>query len=121
MCAEYTSLVTAMKALTQGETPNTVTLQVAENAWSTRPDAESWGVITLEFEADALHGDNVKVATAYEGSVDLFSRKKDGAGWVPLITGCLTDHCDGAWSLESHQYETETGLFHWEWTFQVEG
>ena len=62
MCAEYTSLVTAMKALTQGEEPNTVTLPVAENAWTTRPDAESWGVIALEFEADALHGDNVKVA-----------------------------------------------------------
>ena len=121
MCAEYTSLVTAMKALTQGATPNTVTLPVAANAWTTRPDAESWGVIALEFEADALHGDNVKVATAYEGSVDLYSRKKDGAGWVPLITGCLTDNCDGAWSLNSHQYERETGLFHWEWTFQVEG
>jgi hypothetical protein len=53
--------------------------------------------------------------------VDLFSRKKDGAGWVDEITGVLIDHCEGAWSLNSHQYETETGLFHWEWTFQVEG
>ena len=121
MCVEYTSLAAAMKALTQGATPNTVTLPVAENAWTTRPDAESWGVIALEFEADALHGDNVKVATAYEGSVDLFSRKKDGAGWVPLITGTLAEYCDSAWSLNSHQYERETGLFHWEWTFQVVG
>ena len=121
MCAEYTALVAAMKALTQGTEPNTVTLPVAENYWHTRPDAESWGVIALEFEADSLHGDNVKVATAYEGSVDLFSRAKDGAGWVELITGCLTDHCDGAWSLNSHQYENETRIFHWEWTFQVEG
>ena len=40
---------------------------------------------------------------------------------VPLITGCLKDHCDGDWSLNSHQYERETGLFHWEWTFQIEG
>jgi len=120
MCAEYTALVAAMKALTQGEKPNQITLPVAENAWNTRPDAESWGVIALEFEADSLHGDNIKVATAWEGSVDLFSRKKDGAGWVPLICGTLTDHCDGAWSLNSHQYETETGIFHWEWTFQVE-
>ena len=121
MCTEYTQLVAAMKALTQGEKPNQITLPVAENAWATRPDAESWGVIALEFEADSLHGDNIKVATAYEGSADLFSRKKDGAGWVPLICGCLTDHCDGAWSLISHQYESETGLFHWEWAFQIEG
>lgn len=121
MCAEYTSLVAAMKALTQGESPNEITLPMAENAWTTRPDAESWGVIALEFEAGILYGDNLKVATAYEGSVDLFSRKKDGAGWVDEITGVLIDHCEGAWSLNSHQYETETGLFHWEWTFQVEG
>ena len=121
MCAEYTALVAAMKALTQGETPNTVSLPMAENGWNTRPNAESWGVIALEFEADSLHGDDVKVATAYEGSVDLFSRNRNGAGWVDLITNTLTAYCDGAWSLNSNQYETETGLFHWEWTFQVEG
>jgi len=121
MCTEYTNLVAAMKALTQGETPDTITLPVAENAWNSRPDAESWGIIALEFEAGSLHGDNVKVATAYEGSVDLFSRKKDGCGWVNLITRTLTDYCDGAWSLNSHQYEHETKLFHWEWSFQVEG
>lgn len=121
MPEEYTALVNAMKALSQGETPNTVTLKVAENGWNTRPDADSYGVIALEFEADALYGDDRKAATAYEGSMDLFSRKKDGDGWVALITGTLTDHCDGAWSLNSHQYERETGLFHWEWAFQIEG
>ena len=121
MASEYTALVTAMKALTQGEEPNTVTRAVAEDGWNTRPDADSYGIVALEYETDALRGDNRKVATAYEGSVDLFSRKKDGDGWVPLICGALTDHCDGAWSLNSHQYERETGLFHWEWTFQVEG
>ena len=121
MPTEYTNLVTAMKALTQGETPNTVTLPMAENGWNTRPDADSYGVIALEFEADALYGDDRKAATAYEGSVDLFSRKKDGDGWVPLITGTLAEYCDSAWSLNSHQYERDTGLFHWEWTYQVEG
>ena len=119
MCAEYTSLVTDMKSLTQGETPNQITLPMAENAWNTRPDAESWGVIALEFEADALYGDDRKAATAYEGSVDLFSMVKGGAGWIQMITGTLTEHCDGAWSLNSFQYERETGLFHWEWTFDI--
>ena len=23
------------------------------------------------------------------------------------------------WELNSHQYERDTGLFHWEWTFEV--
>ena len=92
MCTEYTNLVKAMKELTQGESPDTVTLPMAENAWNTRPDAESWGVITLDFEADALRGDDVKTVTAWEGSVDLFSRKKDGAGWVAKITGTNKDN-----------------------------
>ena len=121
MPTEYTQLVAALKALTQGETPNTVTLLMAEDGWNTRPDADSYGIVALDFEADALRGDNIKCVTAYEGSVDLFSRKRDGDGWIPLITSALTAHCDGAWELNSRQYERETGLFHWEWVFQLEG
>ena len=121
MPTEYTQLVAALKALTQGETPNTVTLLMAEDGWNTRPDADSYGIVALDFEADALRGDNIKCVTAYEGSVDLFSRKRDGDGWIPLITSALTAHCDGAWHLNSRQYERETGLFHWEWVFQLEG
>ena len=122
MPQEYTNLVTALKSLTQGEKPGAViTLPMAENEWNTRPDANSYGIVALDFEADALHGDNVKQITAYEGSVDLFSRSKDGAGWVELIDATLTEYCEGAWSLNSHQYERENNIFHWEWVFQVEG
>ena len=121
MPTEYTQLVAALKALTQGEAPNKVTLPMAEDEWDTRPDTVSYGIVQLDFEADALHGDNLKVATAYEGSVDLFSLVRSGAGWVPLITAALNLHCDGCWTLNRHTFERETGLFHWEWTFQVEG
>ena len=122
MPEEYTQLVTALKALTQGESPAAaVTLPMAEDEWNTRPDAESYGIVALDFEVDALRGDCRKTVTAYEGSVDLFSRSKSGAGWVPLIAATLTEYCDGCWSLNAHMYERETGLFHWEWTFQVEG
>ena len=122
MPEEYTALVTALKALTQGESPaQVVTLPMAEDDWNTRPDTVSYGTVRLDFEADALRGDNVKQCTAYEGSVDLFSLQRGGAGWVPLITAALTEHCEGAWSLNTHMYERETGLFHWEWAFQVEG
>ena len=121
MPTEYTNLVTALKALTQGESPNLVRLPMAEDDWNTRPETVSYGTEALDFEADALRGDNLKVATAYEGSVDLYSLQRDGAGWVELITATLTEHCEGAWSLNAHMYERNTGLFHWEWVFQVEG
>lgn len=120
MPEEYTSLVTALKALTQGESPNTVTLPMAEDEWNTRPDTVSYGTVRLDFEADALRGDNLKQVTSYEGSVDLYSLNRDGAGWVNLITQTLTDHCEGCWSLSAHMYERNTSLFHWEWVFQVE-
>lgn len=117
MPEEYTNLVAALKNLRQG----TVALPMAEDEWATRPDTVSYGIVALEFEADALHGDDWKQCVSYEGSVDLYSLQRDGAGWLSLITGALTEHCDGAWSLNSRQYENETGLFHWEWVFQVEG
>ena len=98
-----------------------VTLPMAEDGWDTRPETVSYGIVSLDYEVDALHGDNRKVATAYEGGVQLYSMARNGAGWVELITETLTDYCESCWSLNHHTYERDTGLFHWEWTFQVEG
>lgn len=115
----YTTLVAALKAITQGEAPNTVTLPMAENEWNTRPEAESYGIVTLDYETGVLNGDNLKCDTSYEGAVDLFSHSKSGNGWVELIRNVLEAQLGACWSLNSHMYERETGLFHWEWTFEV--
>ena len=120
---EYTALVTAMKALTQ---PSGVTsepdrvLPVAEDEFYTRPDTVSYGLISLDFEASNLDGDDGKQDTSYSGSVDLFSLVRNGAGWVELITRTLKEHCGPSWSLNLHSYERETQMFHWEWTFELE-
>ncbi len=125
MPEEYIDLVADLKILeqpldaTQADDPETVLLPMAEDEWNTRPDTVSYGTVRLDFEADALRGDNRKVATAWEGSVDLYSLVRGGAGWIPLITQTLTKHCGGCWSLNYHTFERETGLFHWEWAFQV--
>lgn len=119
MCGAYTALAEALKALTQGETPNIVTLPMAENEWYPRPKGVSYGIFALDNETGAMNGDDLKLDTAYEGSVDLFSPAKDGDGWVPLIEAALADHCGPCWGFNSHAYERETGLFHWEWTFEV--
>ena len=115
MPEEYTNLVTALKALEQ----DNVVLPMAEDEWNTRPDTVSYGIVSLDLEADQLNGDNVKNDASHEGSVDLFSRARNGAGWVKKITDTLTTHCGSCWSLNSHTYERGTGLFHWEWTFEV--
>ena len=118
---EYTSLVAAYKALTKGEAPNTETLKVAEDGWDTRPDAESYGIISLEFEAGHMDGDNRKQHRAYEGSIDLYSRNKHGNGWVQLIEQVLNQHCDSTWYMNRPGYENNTKLYHFEWIFQIEG
>lgn len=117
--SQYDSLVAALKSLTQGEAPNTETLPMAEEEWRTRPKSDSYGIVQLDFEGDALNADDGKIDMTWEGSVDLFSHTRSGAGWVPLITATLETYCGPSWSLNSHTYERETGLFHWEWTFEV--
>ena len=112
MSAEYTALVAALKGMN---------IPVAENAWTSRPTVSTYAVVQLDFEADALRGDDEKLVTSWEGSVDLFSTAKDGAGYVAEIVKILTQQVGGAWSLNSHVYETDTRLFHWEWTFEVDG
>ena len=111
----YEKLVKALKSLKQ----NDVTLPMKEDEWSTRPEAESYGLVSFDFEAASLDGDSIKLDAAYEGSVDLFSLDKRGGGWRPLIEATLQAHCGASWSLNSRQYERETGLGHWEWTFQI--
>lgn len=102
------------------EALKTLPIPFAENEWYQRPNDNSYGIVSLDFEQGALNGDGLKLDTVYEGSVDLFSKTKGGAGWVKAITDILTEHCGSCWSLNSHMYERETGLFHWEWTFEVE-
>ena len=123
MPENYNTLVSALKALTQetGVSGVTVTLPMAEDEWDLRPEAESYGIVSLDFEANALDGDSMKADTAHEGSVDLFSHIRGGAGWIPLIRETLTEYCGSCWGLNHHAYERSTGLFHWEWTFQIEG
>ena len=117
---EYAALVTELKTLSQGTDPDPViALPMAEDDWDTRPDTDSYGIVSLDFEAGQMHGDDLIIATAYEGSVDLFSQARSGAGWIGLITAALTKHCGGSWELNSRTYERETGMFHWEWVFQV--
>ena len=123
MPEEYEALLADMLELTKEATTAQAAeaLPVAEDGWDTRPDADSYGEIALEFEAESLDGDNEKQQRSFEGSVDLYSRKRDGDGWIQLIEQCLTKHCGASWVLNYHGYERETALSHWEWAFQVEG
>lgn len=112
MPQEYEDLKTAL-----GETG----IPFAEYGWKTAPAGE-YGVISLEFEADSLNGDDGKRLRAWEGSIDVYFRQVSRKGAViEAVENVLKNVCDASWLMNSLQHESSTGLFHAEWVFQVEG
>lgn len=111
MPQDYEALAEDLKA---------IGLPCAENAWTTRP-AGNYITYALEFEADALNGDDRKVARAWEGSVDLYATEKHGGGYFEAVEAALEENCGAAWRCETFgRWDRESGLFHFEWVFQVE-
>ena len=109
MPSEYEALVAALKL---------TSVPFAEYAWRTRPEG-AYGVVQLDFEAGRLDGDGAKSDRSWEGSVDLFYPKlSDRSDLIDEIEETLTEILGNSWSLNSTQYETDTGLFHVEWVFQ---
>ena len=107
---EYKALLDALK---ETKTP------VAEYAWKTRPEG-AYYVISLDMESGNLNGDGEKLDRGFEGSLDLFYRKlADRKSLVSQTETILDNVCGSSWELNSTQYETETGLFHVEWVFEV--
>lgn len=111
MPSEYEALVAALKLLS---------VPFAEYGWKNRPEG-AYGVVSLEFEAGSLNGSGTKNDRAWEGSVDLYYPKlSDRTDLIEEIEETLDAVCEDSWELNSTQYENETGLFHMEWTFQVQ-
>ena len=93
-------------------------VQFAEYEWKTRPPG-NFGTVQLDFEAADDNGDDMKQGRAWEGSVDLFTHGKEMM-IVAAVESALEAVCEGAWELNSEQYERETGLVHREFVFQIE-
>lgn len=93
-------------------------VQFTEYEWKTRP-AGDFGTYQLDFEAADDDGDDGKLDRAWEGSVDLYTH---GNKWdkVAAVESVLESVCRSSWSLNSIQYERETGLVHREFVFQIE-
>lgn len=66
-----------------------------------------------------LIADGVHVDGAVTGSTDLFT-KTEFDPWVDALGESLSSH-GVAWSMNSIQYEEETGFYHYEWYWEVLG
>ena len=110
MPSEYEALVAALKLLS---------VPFQEYGWRTRPEG-AYGAVQLDFEAGQLNGDGEKLERSWEGSVDVYYPKlTDRTDIIDAVEEVLTEICGASWSLNSTQYEQETGLFHVEWVFEV--
>lgn len=89
-----------------------------EYEWEPAPKG-TYGVVSLEIEANALNGDDHKQERAYEGSIDLFFKKLSERNLITIIENVLTTVCQASWQAERLQHEYKTGYYHQEWIFQV--
>lgn len=106
----YSELVADLKALSS--------VEFTEHEWSTRT-AGNHGTVQLDFAANQDSGDDGHQDTAYQGSVDLYTR---GQGWdvASMVEHVLEAHCGSSWHMNSKQYESATRLLHREYVFEIE-
>ena len=110
MPSEYEDLVAALKLLS---------IPFAECGWKTRPEG-AYGVVQLDFENGQMNADGEKQDRSWEGSVDVFYPKlTDRTDIIEAVEETLATVCGSSWYMNSTQYETDTGLFHVEWVFEV--
>lgn len=105
----YSSLILALKA---------TGIPFAEYAWQNAPQSSSYGVISIDMTASTIWADGGLTERTFEGSVDLFVRGNPRTDFR-TVDGVLK--ASGLpFRLNSAQYEDDTGLLHYEWTFEVE-
>lgn len=84
-----------------------------------RPNSAAvpYAVWAEDSEADSFHADNRKSEQKVSGSINYFT-KTEYDSVVDDIQDCL-DVNRLSWYLSSVQYESETGLIHFEWRWEI--
>lgn len=85
--------------------------------WSAAPGTD-YGAAALDGSAETVWADNVMVEQALGGTVDLFTRD-EGLPQMKAVQAAL-NRAGVSWRLSSIQYEEDTRLTHYEWTFELE-
>ena len=106
----YSDLITALRA---------TGLPLAEWAWEGQegPPQTDYLVVALDGQGESLWANTHMAERALEGSIDLFAYT-DGRNNAATVEGVLNS-IDCAWYLSSIQHESDTGLIHYEWIFQM--
>lgn len=73
--------------------------------------------VWMEDGSNDLMGDGRHAERAVTGVTDLYS-KMEFDPWADALGESLSDY-GISWSLQSVDYEEETGFFHWSWDWEV--
>ena len=82
--------------------------------WSTSPASE-YGTVAIDGQNALRAGDRLG-ESVQEGTIDWFTRNP--ASTVPAGVESALDELGASWYLNSVQYESDTGLIHYEWVWQ---
>lgn len=101
------------------ETIKNICLSVTENVghYEALDETDKYCVWAEDSESDALNTDNYKGGQTIQGTIDYFTKDEDD----PNIEAFQTELNKAriGWSLNSVQYEDETGFIHYEWIWKV--
>ena len=82
--------------------------------WSTSPASE-YGTISIDGQNALRAGDRLG-ESVQEGTIDWFTRNPASA--MPGSIEATLDSLGASWYQNSVQYESDTGLIHFEWVWQ---
>lgn len=83
-----------------------------------RPDGEAQSVVWQEQgEYNSFHADNTKGEQAIRGTVDYYTKTEFDSNADVIQTVLMS--LGAAWALESVQYEEDTKLIHYEWSWII--
>lgn len=83
-----------------------------------RPDGEIPSVVWQEQgEDNSFHTDNTKAEQAIRGTVDYYTKTEFDSNADVIQT--VLQGLGAAWALESVQYEEDTKLIHFEWSWII--
>lgn len=83
-------------------------------AWSRSPN-DNYGVISIDGRTALWAGDGYSEGSD-EGTIDWYTRNPTST--VPADIESLLNEQGASWYLNSVQYESDTGLLHYEWVWQ---
>lgn len=92
-------------------------IDFTESAWATRPSTD-FGTASIDFETVGDDGDDTKVTRIFSASVHAFLHGKKPET-VAEIERVLTKHLRNGWRMNLSRFEEQTGLTHFEWTFDI--